>query len=45
VKILIDRASLNGVELRPGLSVTATVDTRTAPDGPKTTLGGGPARH
>jgi membrane fusion protein (multidrug efflux system) len=38
VKILVDRASLNGVELRPGLSATATVDTRTAPPGPRTTL-------
>ena len=45
VKILIDRASLNGVELRPGLSVTATVDTRTAPDGPKTTLIGAAPAH
>jgi len=38
VKILIDRDSLNGVELRPGLSATATVDTRTAPSGARTTL-------
>jgi membrane fusion protein (multidrug efflux system) len=38
VKILIDRDSLNGVELRPGLSATATVDTRTAPAGSRTTL-------
>jgi membrane fusion protein (multidrug efflux system) len=38
VKILIDRDSLNGVEIRPGLSAVATVDTRTAPQGPCTTL-------
>jgi membrane fusion protein (multidrug efflux system) len=38
VKILVDRDSLQGVELRPGLSATATVDTRTAPPGPRTTL-------
>jgi len=38
VKILIDRDSLKGVEIRPGLSAEATVDTRTAPEGPCTTL-------
>jgi len=38
VKILIDRQSLGGRELRPGLSATATVDTRTAPPGTPTTL-------
>jgi membrane fusion protein (multidrug efflux system) len=38
VKILIDRDSLNGVEIRPGLSAEATVDTRTAPQGACTTL-------
>jgi membrane fusion protein (multidrug efflux system) len=37
VKILIDRASLGGIELRPGLSATATVDTRTAPPNARTT--------
>jgi membrane fusion protein, multidrug efflux system len=36
VKIVIDRDSLKGVALRPGLSATATVDTRTAPSGPHT---------
>ena len=47
VKILIDQDSLGGVEIRPGLSATATVDTRTAPSGPRTTLGGttAPARQ
>ena len=44
VKILIDRESLQGVELRPGLSATATVDTRTAPSGAKTTLVATPAQ-
>jgi membrane fusion protein (multidrug efflux system) len=38
VKILIDPNSLHGVDLRPGLSATATVDTRTAPEGARTTL-------
>jgi len=38
VKILLDRESLGGVELRPGLSATVTVDTRTAPPGTPTTL-------
>ena len=42
VKILIDRDSLNGMEIRPGLSAEATVDTRTAPSGPCTTLNGAP---
>jgi membrane fusion protein (multidrug efflux system) len=42
VKILIDRDSLKGIEIRPGLSAEATVDTRTAPQGPCTTLNGGP---
>jgi membrane fusion protein (multidrug efflux system) len=41
VKILIDRDSLKGIEIRPGLSAEATVDTRTAPQGPCTTLNGG----
>ncbi len=45
VKIRIDRDSLGGIELRPGLSATATVDTRTAPSGPRTTLVDTPARH
>ena len=40
VKILIDRDSLKGVEIRPGLSAEARVDTRTAPSGPCTTLNG-----
>ncbi len=44
VKIVIDRDSLQGVELRPGLSATATVDTRTAPTGAKTTLVASPAQ-
>jgi membrane fusion protein (multidrug efflux system) len=44
VKILIDRDSLGGVEIRPGLSAVATVDTRTAPSGPRTTLVGTPTR-
>ncbi len=44
VKISIDRNSLNGVELRPGLSATATVDTRSAPPGAKTTLVASPAQ-
>jgi membrane fusion protein, multidrug efflux system len=38
VKIVIDRDSLKGVELRPGLSATVTVDTRTAPSDAPTTL-------
>jgi membrane fusion protein (multidrug efflux system) len=38
VKILLDRDSLKGVEIRPGLSAEAHVDTRTAPEGPCTTL-------
>jgi membrane fusion protein (multidrug efflux system) len=38
VKIAIDPASLDGIELRPGLSATATVDTRTAPRTGRTTL-------
>jgi membrane fusion protein (multidrug efflux system) len=42
VKILIDRDSLKGVEIRPGLSAEATVDTRTKPSGPCTTLVGAP---
>ena len=37
VKIVIDRDSLKGIELRPGLSATVTVDTRTAPSGSRTT--------
>jgi membrane fusion protein (multidrug efflux system) len=41
VKILIDRDSLGGAELRPGLSATATVDTRTAPES-RTTLATAP---
>jgi len=45
VKILIDRNSLGGVEIRPGLSATATADTRTAPAGPCTTLVGTPTRQ
>jgi membrane fusion protein (multidrug efflux system) len=45
VKIRIDRDSLGGVEIRPGLSAVATVDTRTAPDGPRTTLVGTPPRQ
>jgi membrane fusion protein (multidrug efflux system) len=45
VKILIDRDSLGGVEIRPGLSAVATVDTRTAPSGPRTTLVGTPPRQ
>jgi membrane fusion protein (multidrug efflux system) len=45
VKILIDRNSLGGVEIRPGLSATATADTRTAPSGPCTTLVGTPTRQ
>ncbi len=45
VKILIDRDSLGGVEIRPGLSAVATVDTRTAPSGPRTTLVGTPTRQ
>jgi membrane fusion protein (multidrug efflux system) len=44
VKILIDRDSLGGVEIRPGLSAVATVDTRTAQSGPRTTLVGTPTR-
>ena len=43
VKIAIDQDSLGGVELRPGLSAIATIDTRTAPSGPKTTLVGASA--
>ena len=42
VKILIDRDSLKGVEIRPGLSAEAQVDTRTAPQGACTTLNGSP---
>jgi membrane fusion protein (multidrug efflux system) len=38
VKIAIDPASLDGIELRPGLSATATVDIRTAPESGRTTL-------
>jgi len=38
VKVSIDPASLGGIELRPGLSATATVDTRTAPATGRTTL-------
>ncbi|HTJ64092.1 MAG TPA: HlyD family secretion protein [Alphaproteobacteria bacterium] len=38
VKILVDRDSLQGVELRPGLSATATVDTRNAAPEACTTL-------
>ena len=38
VKIAIDPACLDGIELRPGLSATATVDTRTAPATGRTTL-------
>ena len=45
VKIAIDRDSLGGVELRPGLSATATVDTRTAPSGPRTTLVSRPVQN
>jgi len=45
VKILIDRDSLGGVEIRPGLSAMATVDTRTAPHGSCTTLVGTPTRQ
>jgi membrane fusion protein (multidrug efflux system) len=45
VKIAIDRDSLGGVEIRPGLSAVATVDTRTAPSGPRTTLVGSPTRQ
>ncbi len=37
VKIRIDPNSLHGIELRPGLSATATVDTRTAPEAGRTT--------
>ncbi len=37
VKIVIDRDSLKGIELRPGLSATVTVDTRAAPSGSRTT--------
>jgi membrane fusion protein (multidrug efflux system) len=44
VKILIDPNSLHGIDLRPGLSATATVDTRTTPDGPHTTLAPAPAK-
>jgi membrane fusion protein (multidrug efflux system) len=44
VKILIDRDSLGGAAIRPGLSATATVDTRSAPSGPCTTLAGTPTR-
>ena len=38
VKIAIDPASLDSIELRPGLSATATVDRRTAPESGRTTL-------
>ena len=38
VKILIDRDSLHGVQIRPGFSATATIDTRTLPPGPALTL-------
>ena len=38
VKILIDPNSLHGIELRPGLSAVATVDTRTAPEAGRTTM-------
>jgi len=38
VKILIDRDSLHGAQIRPGLSATATVDTRTLPAGQAQTL-------
>ena len=38
VKIVIDPASLHGIDLRPGLSATATIDTRTAPSTGQTTL-------
>ncbi len=38
VKIVIDPASLDGIARRPGLSATATVDTRTAPTTGRTTL-------
>jgi membrane fusion protein (multidrug efflux system) len=38
VKMRIDPDSLHGIELRPGLSATATVDTRTAPLSGRTTL-------
>jgi membrane fusion protein (multidrug efflux system) len=38
VKILIDPDTLHGIELRPGLSATATVDTLTAPQSGRTTL-------
>ena len=38
VKIAIHPASLDGIDLRPGLSATATVDTRTAPKTGRTTL-------
>ena len=38
VKIRIDQGALHGVDLRPGLSATVTVDTRTAPEGTRTTL-------
>lgn len=41
VKIVIDRASLGDIELRPGLSATVTVDTRTAPADGRTTLAAG----
>ncbi|MDB5396024.1 MAG: emrK [Rhodospirillales bacterium] len=42
VKIKIDPNSQYGVDLRPGLSATATVDTRTAPEGARTTLAPAP---
>jgi membrane fusion protein, multidrug efflux system len=41
VKILLDTADAETLrKLRPGLSVTVTVDTRTHPDGPRRTLVG-----
>jgi membrane fusion protein (multidrug efflux system) len=43
VKIAIDRAAIGEVQLRPGLSATATVDTSTAPPGARTTLSQGGA--
>jgi membrane fusion protein (multidrug efflux system) len=38
VKIRISRDTLSGAQIRPGLSATATVDTRTMPSGPALTL-------
>ena len=44
VKVSIDPNSLRGIDLRPGLSATATVDTRTAPEAGRTTLSADPAK-